>query len=436
MHKFNSEMAAYLRDELGCKQLINACNWKTADMMLTQDAEYWAYSANDVIARNCYVEVYHQGVQAGWNIQAGDTYADVSMIKNPVDLPINVKKPLGRTFMLPETLWVPPDLYQSEGPLMVAAQTALTGIDITCWSGCGIGGWYHSDWFLFKWVWNSPVTLGQFPAAALIYRQGLVQPGEPAVVEHRHQQDLWDRKTPIISEQGGWDPNHNAGDITLTSAAGRHHVLVVGGRVKTTVDPLAYLVGPVRVAYGSDPAKTQVVDLAKYIDRKNKTVQSITGQIETDYGRGVYRVNSPLAQAAAGFLKDAGPQHLGDVDITCGNKYATVVVVPLDGKPIRESGKVLVQVGTVCRPAGWTTVPARARINGKQSDCFRIISRGKDPLQVENTEVTVSVANARLTKAVLLDVNGMATQTPVELKQSGGKAIVVLPANTLYLVLQ
>jgi hypothetical protein len=81
-------------------------------------------------------------------------------------------------------------------------------------------------------------------------------------------------------------------------------------------------------------------------------------------------------------------------------------------------------------------VPARARINGKQSDCFRIISRGKDQLQVENTEVTLSVANARLSRAVLLDVNGMATQTPVELKQSGGKATVVLPANTMYLVLQ
>ena len=152
--------------------------------------------------------------------------------------------------------------------------------------------------------------------------------------------------------------------------------------------------GPVQVAYGSDPAKTQVVDLAKYIDRENKRVRSITGQIETDYGKGVYRVDSPLAQAAAGFLKDAGSQHLADVDIICRNKYATIVVVPLDGKPIRESGKVLIQVGTVCRPVGWITVPARARINGKQSDCFRIVSRGKDQLQVENTDVTVSVANA------------------------------------------
>ena len=33
MHKFNSEMAAYLRDELGCKQLINANNWRTTDMI-------------------------------------------------------------------------------------------------------------------------------------------------------------------------------------------------------------------------------------------------------------------------------------------------------------------------------------------------------------------------------------------------------------------
>ena len=42
MHKFNSEMAAYLRDELHCKQLINANNWRTADLAMTQDAEYWA----------------------------------------------------------------------------------------------------------------------------------------------------------------------------------------------------------------------------------------------------------------------------------------------------------------------------------------------------------------------------------------------------------
>ena len=420
MRQFNSEMAAYLRQELHCQQIINADNWRTADLSVTQDAEYWADCANEVNGRNFYTGGYHKGVNDGWQILAGHYYTDVSMIKQPVNLPTNVKRPLGHTFILPEMLWTPPDLYESEGPLLVAAQTALTGLDLSCWFGIN---YLWADSLSYKWVGNTPVILGQFPANALIFRQGLVQAGKPAVLEHRRLQDLWERKTPIISEESGWDPNRDTGNITLASS------------VKTTLDPLAYLVGPVRVVYDSDPAKTKVADLAKYIDRKNKTVRSITGQIQTDYGKGLYRVNSPTAQAVAGFLNEAGPQHLADVDVACGNHYAAIVIVPLDGKPIRQSGKLLLQAGTVCRPTGWTAAPTRARINGQQTDCFRILSAGKAPFQVENTDATITVANGRLTKAVLLDVNGMATQTPVQLKQTGGKATVVLPANTMYLVL-
>ncbi|MGA2616114.1 MAG: hypothetical protein ABSF26_00810 [Thermoguttaceae bacterium] len=420
MRKFNSEMAVYFRQELHCKQIINANNWRTTDLTMTQDAEYWADCANEVNGRNFYTGGYHKGVNDGWQILPGHYYTDVSMIREPVNLPINVKRPLGHTFMLPEMLWTPPDLYESEGPLMVAAQTTLTGLDISVWFGIG-NLWCDNP--SYKWVGNSPVILGQFPANALIFRQGLVEAGKPAVVEHRRLEDLWQRKTPIISEESGWDPNRDTGNIALTSS------------VKTAIDPLAYLVGAVRVVYDGDPAKTEVVDLAKYIDRQNKTVRSITGQIETDYGRGVYRVNSPTAQAAAGFLNHAGPQHLADVDIACRNSYATIVVVPLDGRPIRESAKVLVQVGTACRPTGWTAMPTRARIDGKQSDCFRILSAGKAPFQVENTEATVTVANPGLTKAVLLDANGMATPAAVEIKQADGKVTVVLPADTMYLIL-
>ena len=118
------------------------------------------YSANDVIGRNCYVEVYHRGINDGWRIDPGHFYADVSMIKNPVGLPINVKKPLG------------PYLPSSRDPVGAARSVSVrrafdggrpnrpTGIDISCWSGERIGGWRNNSWF--KWVWNSPVTLGQF----------------------------------------------------------------------------------------------------------------------------------------------------------------------------------------------------------------------------------------------------------------------------------
>jgi hypothetical protein len=242
-------------------------------------------------------------------------------------------------------------------------------------------------------------------------------------VEHRSLKDVFGRKVPVISEESGWDPNRDTADMVLTE------------KIKTAVDPLAHLVGAVRVVYDSDPAKSEVADLAKYINRDNKTVRSITGQITTDYGKGVYRVDAPCAQAAAGFLKEAGAQKLSDVEIACGNAYAAIVVVSLDGKPVKDSGKVLVQVGTTCRPTGWKVVPTGVKYDGKQVPAWRILSVGSLPFQVENADGTVTVTNPALTKATLLDVNGMPTLTPVEFTHSGGKATVKLPANTMYLLL-
>jgi hypothetical protein len=176
--------------------------------------------------------------------------------------------------------------------------------------------------------------------------------------------------------------------------------------------------------------------LSRYIDRQRKTVRSITDELELGYGRGIYRINAPAVQAACGFLGGAGPQRLADVTIDCRNRYASIVIVPLDGQPIGKSGKLLVQAGTPARPAGWSVMPFRARIDGKQAACFRILDNGTMPLQVENLNASVTIANQRLSKATLLDINGMATPAPVELKQAGGKATVVLPADTIYLVLQ
>ena len=122
--------------------------------------------------------------------------------------------------------------------------------------------------------------------------------------------------------------------------------------------------------------------------------------------------------------------------IACDNRYASIVVVPLDGRPIGKSGKLLVQAGTLARPTGWTVVPFRARIDGKQGDCFRILDTGKMPCRWRTSDAYGHRRQPALSKATLLDVNGMATTTPVELKRAGGKATVVLPANTIYVVLE
>ena len=51
---FYAEIARYFRDELGCKQLVNASNWITADTEKLNDIERWTYTATDIQAINRY----------------------------------------------------------------------------------------------------------------------------------------------------------------------------------------------------------------------------------------------------------------------------------------------------------------------------------------------------------------------------------------------
>ena len=173
-----------------------------------------------------------------------------------------------------------------------------------------------------KWSIATPMMLGQFPAAALLFRRGDVTSGHPAVVEHRSLEQLWGRVPPIIAEEPDYDPNRDRGDTARRSQ-------LAGG-----VDPLAFLVGPVQVVYGSDPAKTTVADLSRYIDREKKVVRSDTGQLAWDYGRGLCTLDAPRAQGVTGFLRPVGSIKLGDVTIRSENQYATVLVVSLDGTPL------------------------------------------------------------------------------------------------------
>ena len=121
--------------------------------------------------------------------------------------------------------------------------------------------------------------------------------------------------------------------------------------------------------------------------------------------------------------------------IECTNEYASIVVVPLDGKPIASSGKLLVQAGTVCRPTGWVERPLRVPQGDGAVEGARIIEVGKSPWQVENTRATVTIHNKAVSKATALDPNGMpAGDVAVERSADGVK--IALPPNALYVCVQ
>jgi hypothetical protein len=323
-HDWYQEIADYLRKDLGCKQLVNASNWKPADNVLMMDAERWSYSPGEVMAVNRYYTGQHNGANAGWAICNGDQFTDESVLTRPRFLPVSLKQVEGSPIVITESSWVPPLSYQSEGPMLISAYQSLSGVAGYFWFATMEERWNEwtvekSNGFMpsqGKWICATPMLMGQFPAAALMYRKGYLKQGEPVVREQRALGDLWERGQPLIAEDEGYDPNHNAGAMAKTSS------------VKDGVDPLAFLVGPVRVVYGGDPAKSKVTDLKPYIDHDKKTVTAETGELKWDFGKGFCTMNAPKAQGATGFWKKAdGAAKLADVDIACANDYATVMAV-------------------------------------------------------------------------------------------------------------
>jgi hypothetical protein len=430
-HGWYQEIADYLRKDLGCKQLINASNWKTADNVTMMDAERWSYTPGEVMAVNRYYTGIHNGKNCGWAICVGDEFTDPSVLTRPRSLPITLKQVDGCPIVVTESSWVPPLSYQSEGPMLISAYQSLTGVAGYFWFATSEERWNEysidkSNGFMpsqGKWICATPMLMGQFPAAALLYRKGYLKLGEPVVHEQRALADLWARSAPIIAEDEGYDPNHNAGLMAKTS------------NIQTGVDPLAYLVGPVRVSYGGDPAKSTVADVKKFIDHEAKTVVSETGELHWDYGNGFCTMNAPKAQGATGFWqKVKGAAKLADVDITCRNAYATVMTVSMDDSPIASAATILVQVGTREHATGWSTKPVKIKEDKDQVPGEQITSFGHSPWQIEDADIDVAIRNSHLTKATVLDCNGMPTREAKLAKTSNGVTFT-FPKDALYVVL-
>ena len=441
-HHFYADMTAYYRS-LGCAQLVNAMNWRSADAVRLDDLERWTYTATDVEAVNNYFNGLHVGANNGYRIDPGHYLTNNSALRHPEQLLANLKQVAGRPMLITEAAWTHPNLYQTEGPFLMAAYQSLTGVDCTYWFAMGETDWLldprrkfwpvGDSFAIDKWSGNVPQVAGMFPAYALAFRQGLIkQADKPVVYEERSMEDLWERKVPIISESGKFDPNRDAGAFSPES------------KIKQEVDRLAFLVGPVEVKFGGDAANSRVLpDLNKYIDRASGVTKSVTGQIVMDSKRGVCTVASPAFAGVCGFLKEAGGEFTcGDaVRVVSQNPYATIGVVAMDDQPLTKSKKVLIQVGTTAKLTGWKTKPATFKAEagggkGATVEGEQIVNTGSPPWQIGRTHAAIRLANPAITKGTALDPNGYATGD-VTIHRDGDTAVVVeLPANAMYVVLQ
>jgi hypothetical protein len=258
-----------------------------------------------------------------------------------------------------------------------------------------------------------------------MFRKGFVRKAEPVVHEERAMDDIWTLRSTVIGEEESFDPNRHTGHLPK-------EVNLKGG-----VHPLAFLVGPVEVKYGGDPAKTTAVDLSKYIDDGKKLVTSATGELTFNHGAGWCTVDAPKAQGVSGFLSKSSPFALKTLTIESKNEYAAILAVALDDKELSASQSILVQVTTQCRPYHWKESPATFKDpEGKNSyQGKRIDDTGAEPWNEVETQAVLTVKNPGLRKAIALDPNGMPAGE-VKAESKGGTFVVTLPANALYVVLQ
>ncbi|MCA9034832.1 MAG: hypothetical protein KDA91_06880 [Planctomycetaceae bacterium] len=417
MYDFNAEIARFLKDEIGYTGLINAGNWRTADSARLLDAERYSYTANDVIGVNRY---YNGGQhinptdkhKAGYLISEGDLFSSESALKRPWDFPLALRQVEGHPMIISESAWVPPLRYQSEGPFLVSTYSSLTGFDIFYWFSTEDVGFGAP---IEKWQLSTPAQLGMFPAAALMFRQGYIRKGEPVFIEHRELKDVWARRSPLLPEESGFDPNRDQRSPATSAEAAAQ------GRIT----PLAYLAGGVEVNFGG--GQNQMVDLSQYIDNDRRTVRSTTNELLWDYGEGTCLLMTAKAQGFTGNLSTAESYDCGDLRIRGRNRYATILAVATDQNDLKDSSRVLIQVGTVARPFGWRTSTS----DGTE----RITNRGGSPWNIENTDAQIELRNTKLSRATQLDANGLPIKE-LALAKTGVGVSLTLPADAMYLLLR
>jgi len=413
---------SFLR-QLGFKGLIHASNWATASPEVFGPLEKLSYTAGDFIDRHGYFECNHKGDNAAWSIRPGHTYSDRSALRfdpgepgkprqfvHPVMDPHYADKPS----MISETTFTRPNRHRSEAPLYFAAYGALQDSDCLVHFAFDGARWgVKPNFWMQQWTLATPSMLGQFPAAAMVYRRGLVTPGAVLAEVNLNTNDLRQLKGTPLPQDASFD------ELRLKDVP-QDANLKPGQRL----DPLLHYAGRSRVEFTGKPGSVTAKDLKPFVNHAAQTVASTTGELKLDYGKGLLVINAPRAQGASGALNSAGKIELASISISCDLDLAHIVAVALDDQPLATSRRILLQVMSEERTSGFRTEDVSAGVK-------KISNIGGDPWQVRNLGGTVAFKrpDAAQLKVTALDFNGQ----PAGVVGAADK-IILRPATLYYLV--
>lgn len=397
--RFYADSIRSLR-RLGFRGLITASNWSTASPEVLGPLEKLSYTTGDFLDRHGYFSCNHKGQDAEWSIRAGHTFCDRSALRFDGEDPTKPKQFLhpvmdpeydGRPSMISETTFNRPNRYRSEAPLYYAVYGALQGGDAVVHFALDGTSWSVKPGFWMQpWTLMTPAMAGQFPAAALVYRRGLVQAGQVLAEVNLNRGDLIRLQGTPLPQDAAFD------ELRLKDVPG-------GSEVKPgqRLDPLLHYAGRAMVRFTDQPGSVSARDLQPYVNRSAQTVKSTTGELELDYGHGVLRCNAPQFQGASGNLQAVGRIALADIEIESSLDLGHIVAVALDGQPLGRSRRILLQAMSEEKGTGFQTEPT-------STNTLRIVAIGASPWQVKAIEGTVRLKRSDATqcKVTALDFNG------------------------------
>lgn len=422
MRENYSSWSRTIKEEIGYKGLIVCSNWHTADEKILGPLDNWANSACDIMDRHGYFSGKHEGQTASYSVDVGHRYEDDSALifqlgkENSTAefrLPFLEPRYNDKPAFASELGWPWPNRFRTEGPLLTAGYGALNGLDGAMFFASDDLGWASS---MAKFSVMDPAFAGQYPAAALIFRNGLVKEAEPVARVSLAEEKLFSlNAVPFIGP-----PSFDSLRLKDIPA------LLSGRKSDSEAGTLAQLIGPVNFYLGSgaNAAHDFQADLSPWLDREHHRIKSRTGELSWDSARGVVRIVAPQAEAAFGFLKRAGPLKLATLSATFENEYASVALVALDGKPLHSSKKMLLQIGTEAKNSGWSAPGTGFREIKAVGELPFLVREAQGAIQLHRPDAQELLITA-------LDPNGKAITEPLK-----GVARVSLLPDVLYYVIE
>ncbi len=316
--EFASDMKRFLRDELACAALVSDLNGGNTGL----GALYPRYCEYDYVDEHFYY-AHPRFSGPGWTMPS--RYDDISPARHWAAgaFGAGARRLVARPFVATEFHFCPPCAFRGASGLFIGAQAALQG-----WSGVWRFAWSHCDWksvapscreIDYFDVSNDPMTLVSERLAVALYRRGDLMPLEKTAVAVVHKDEL-----PHLDGQ----PCDNRWPGSMWSAK--------LGVAVDTAPPDAIVLG------GGEVFSAPEQDVFRKVGKPS-------GQIRHDGAKGLFAVDTPCSKAV---FAEAGIVELNGLSVAFMDSPATVFAVSLDGKPLVESGRILVAHLTDVRNTG------------------------------------------------------------------------------------